>query len=369
MRLLMTTDTQGGMWTYAVDLARALGAHGVEVVLATMGARLTPDQAHTAGTVPLLRVMESTFRLDWMAGAWEEAAKSGDWLLELEQAFKPDIVHLNGCVHGALPWRAPSLVVGHSCMLSWWRAVKKHATPAEWQRYLEGSRGVLRAAALVVAPTRVTLNALKFYYGPFRHSRVIHHGRDPRMFRASDKEPFVFASGRLWDEAKNIAALNRVAPRLAWPVYVAGEERHPGGDEAPNSGVRGTGRLSSEAVSDWMGRAAVYAMPARYEPFGMSVLEAGLSGCALVLGDIPSLREIWDDAAVFVPHHDDAALAATLRGLIDNRGRREALGHRAMTRAMLYTSERCGAAYLQAYEAVLAARQRAVAEAPVAQNR
>ncbi len=32
-------------------------------------------------------------------------------------------------------------------------------------------------------------------------------------------------------------------------------------------------------------------LPARYEPFGLSVLEAALSGCALVLGDIPSLRE------------------------------------------------------------------------------
>ena len=42
-------------------------------------------------------------------------------------SFKPDIVHLNNYVHAALPFRAPKLVVGHSCVLSWWRAVKREA--------------------------------------------------------------------------------------------------------------------------------------------------------------------------------------------------------------------------------------------------
>ena len=65
-------------------------------------------------------------------------------------------------------------------------------------------------------------------------------------------------------------------------------------------------------------RAAIYALPAHYEPFGLSILEAAMSGCALVLGDIPSLREIWGDAAVFVhPDNRDAVarcLAAADRG-------------------------------------------------------
>ncbi|MEB3829625.1 glycosyltransferase [Phormidium sp. CCY1219] len=57
--------------------------------------------------------------------------------------------------------------------------------------------------------------------------------------------------------------------------------------------------MSPEELSHWYARAAIYAFPARYEPFGLSVLEAALSGCALVLGDIPRLREMWGDAAVF----------------------------------------------------------------------
>ena len=35
----------------------------------------------------------------------------------LERRLRPDVVHLNGYTHGALPWRAPVLVVGHSCVL------------------------------------------------------------------------------------------------------------------------------------------------------------------------------------------------------------------------------------------------------------
>ena len=111
------------------------------------------------------------------------------------------------------------------------------------------------------------------------------------------KEPFILAVGRLWDEAKNVAALERVAPRLGWPVSVAGEEAHPGGGQVRPGHVRRLGRLAPEALAPWFARASIYALPARYEPFGLSALEAALAGCALVLGDIPSLREVWGDAA------------------------------------------------------------------------
>ena len=57
----------------------------------------------------------------------------------------------------------------------------------------------------------------------------------------------------------------------------------------------------------WLRRATIFALPARYEPFGLSALEAGLAGCALVLGDIP-MREVWHDAAMFVPPEQPAAL-------------------------------------------------------------
>jgi len=123
-RVLLTADTVGGVWTYAVDLARGLSARGVEVALATMGAPLSDAQRETAERIPGLLVFESGFRLEWMEDPWRDVERAGDWLLGLEARFGPDLVHLNGYAHAALPWSAPKLVVAHSCVLSWWSAVK-----------------------------------------------------------------------------------------------------------------------------------------------------------------------------------------------------------------------------------------------------
>jgi len=43
-RILMTADTLGGVWTYALQLTHALAALEIEVILATMGAPLNDEQ-------------------------------------------------------------------------------------------------------------------------------------------------------------------------------------------------------------------------------------------------------------------------------------------------------------------------------------
>ena len=96
-------------------------------------------------------------------------------------------------------------------------------------------------------------------------------------------------------------------------MLVAGDGRHPeGGGAGELENLRHLGRLAPADLASWLGRAAIYALPARYEPFGLSILEAALAGCALVLGDIDSLRELWDGCALFVPPEDDDALAEAL---------------------------------------------------------
>jgi hypothetical protein len=55
---------------------------------------------------------------------------------------RPDIIHLNGTfTHGALRWHAPTLVTGHSCVLSWWRAVKGEDAPAPAWNCYKAKRG------------------------------------------------------------------------------------------------------------------------------------------------------------------------------------------------------------------------------------
>jgi glycosyltransferase involved in cell wall biosynthesis len=347
--ILMTTDTIGGVWSYALHLAEALGRRGCRVTLAAMGAPLRPSQRAEAARVPGLALYESGYRLEWMDDPWDDVARAGEWLLQLEDALAPDVVHLNGYAHGALPWRAPALVVGHSCVSSWWEAARGCAPPAGWEQYRQAVAHGLRRAAMVVAPSRTMLEALRRHYGWPATGRVIYNGRDLQRFAPGRKQPLVLTAGRLWDEGKNVAALELVAPLIPWPIYAAGAEQHPAGGRMEASHLQLLGCLDTAAMAAWYGRAAIYALPARYEPFGLSVLEAALAGCALVLGDIPSLRELWPEAALFVPPDDHQALRAALLCLIADERLRLQLAARAQERARSFTTERMVAGYLGLY--------------------
>ena len=355
----MTADAVGGVWTYALELTRALAERGVVVSLATMGAPLSSSQRAEAESIANLEVFESDYKLEWMDDPWSDVREAGEWLLSLEERIRPDVIHLNGYAHGAIGWRAPVLVAGHSCVLSWWQAVRGCAAPAQWNQYrAEAARG-LSAANIVIAPTRAMLAALEDHYGPIRDGRVVYNGRDASLFEVRAKSDFVMAAGRLWDEAKNISALGRAASQIVWPALLAGDQKHPNGSDvdvvfAPN--VHLLGQLSQQQIAIWLSRASIYALPARYEPFGLSALEAGLSGCALALGDIPSLREVWGDAAVFVPPDDIGTLRDAIEELMENTALRADYGARALIRAREFTPERMAAGYLKAYADLMAGR-------------
>jgi glycogen synthase len=349
LRVLMTADTIGGVWTYVVDLARTLDARGVEIALATMGAPLRPDQRAQLAGLQRVMVHESTWRLEWMDDPWNDVQRAGDWLLGLERRYNPNLVHLNQYTFGALPFAAPTLLVAHSCVLSWWQAVLGEPAPPSWDTYRRKVQQGLARAGLVAAPSRAMLQSLVENYGPLPAGLALANGRSPHLFKPGAKEPFIFAAGRFWDAAKNLAALQAVAPRLAWPVRVAGSTSHPSGSVLQPTGVEAMGELRPVALAQQLAKASIYALPARYEPFGLSVLEAALSGCALVLGDLPSLREIWGAAALYVAADDHDALQATLARLIGDAAERERLGLAARQRATNFTPERMTDAYVQAY--------------------
>jgi len=344
VKVLMTSDAVGGVWTYAMELSRALRCRGVSVALATMGPGPSDEQRRQAAELGV-ELYDSGYKLEWMEDPWEDVARAGVWLLGLARKVRPDIIHLNGYSHAALEWPAPVLTVAHSCVCSWWRAVKGEPAPARWDRYRHAVAAGLAAADRVVAPTYAMLSALRHEHGFESRSEVIWNGRDLRSVAAADKKPVVFSAGRLWDEAKNIAALDEVARRLSWPVYLAGDDAAP-----PRTGsARRLGRMDESSMTQWMGRASIYALPARYEPFGLSVLEAALSGCALVLGDIPSLRELWDDAAIFVAPEDHPHLERAINALIADPTRRHDLAARARERSERFTSERMARSYHELY--------------------
>jgi glycosyltransferase involved in cell wall biosynthesis len=347
-RIVMTADAVGGVWTYATDLARGLCARGHEVTLVTMGPAPRPAQLAPLSGVEGLEIEITDLALEWMdpEGADQRAH---DVLLAIAQGVRPDVVHLNGYREAALPWPAPVLVVAHSCVWTWWEACR--GTPPDdprWHRYAGAVRTGLRAANAWAAPTAAIRDAVAQHYQPATQGRVIRNGIDLAACVPADN-PVILAAGRLWDEAKNLRALGAIAAGLDWPVRVAG----PTAPEQTARDVIHLGVLERAQMIEEMRQAGIFVSPALYEPFGLSVLEAAACGCALVLSDLASFRELWVGAALFVDPRDPDDLTAALQRLCRDDGLRACMQQAARRRARRYRLETMVDAYEAVYEGLM----------------
>lgn len=347
-RILMTADAVGGVWQYCMELAQGLCRAGSEVWLAVMGPAPPQGQLRNAARIRGLRIVHGDFRLEWMEGAQADLARAGDWLLMLGRELRPDLVHLNGYAHAALPWRRPVVVVAHSCVITWWQAVHRCEAPREWDAYRGSVSRGLNAADLVIAPTLAFLRMLRSTYRFDTPSCAIWNGRSRAPGFPTEKKQVVMTAGRLWDAAKNVAALAKAAEHLQYPVWVAGSKA----EQEPVDGLVDLGRLDEGDMRRRLGEAAVFALPARYEPFGLTAVEAAQARCALVLGDIPTQRELWEGAALFVPPDEPDVLARHISRLLEEPQMASALGALAHRRARRFTPERMVHRYLRAYATV-----------------
>jgi glycosyltransferase involved in cell wall biosynthesis len=355
MRLLMTADAVGGVWQYATDLARGLVDHQAETTLAVLGPAPAVRALEDALAIPGLRVVITGLPLDWTAESPAEIAQTGRAVAELAGSERADLVHLNSpALAAGAGFRVPVVGVCHSCLATWWQAVRGGPLPQDfvWRtRLLARGYGATDALA---APTAAFARMTASVHG-MSEPRVVRNGRRAwALPSAAEPADFVFTAGRLWDDGKNLAALDRAAARLDLPVLAAGPLQGPNGTAILLPNIRTLGRLDNEEIGHWLAQRPIFASVPRYEPFGLAVLEAAQAGCALVLSDIPTLRELWEGAALFVDPDDDAAIASALQGLGDDGARRAALGAAAQERSETYSIERMAAGMLEIYGAVLA---------------
>jgi glycosyltransferase involved in cell wall biosynthesis len=245
------------------------------------------------------------------------------------------------------------LLTAHSCVWSWWRACRGER-PAEsrWSIYRNHVASGLAAATAWIAPTQALRDEIQSIYAPPSPGSVIWNGTE--AITPSGKRPVVLAAGRLWDEAKNLAMLARAADHLDWPIRIAGPQRSEDGNtpEFDTTRLHLLGALSRGELIAEMRRAAIFVAPARYEPFGLAVLEAAEAGCALLLSEIASFRELWTGAAVFADPDDPAAVGAALQRLRRDDVLRHALQRAARDRARRYSLARTLQAYRDAYDAI-----------------
>ena len=338
LHVLMTADAVGGVWTYALDLARAVVEDHVRTTLVVLGPPPESDQQHAARDIPGLRLIVAGTPLDWTADTPEALAGSARPLEWIAERAQPDIIHLNSpalAAHARL--RAPVVGVCHSCVGTWWAAVRGGEPPDDFRWRMDVLARGYAACDRLAAPSHAFAQATAEVYG-VRPAVVLNGRRRPAspLRPPSERGRQVFSAGRLWDPGKNVVTLDAAAGRTTAPVMAAGPLAGPGGARTVLDHVRSLGRMEAGAVTGGMGASPVFVSAALYEPFGLTALEAAQAGCALVLSDIPTFRELWDGAAVFFPARDDQALAGAVSELLGNPARLDDLGARAARRAERY---------------------------------
>jgi glycosyltransferase involved in cell wall biosynthesis len=352
-RILITTDAVGGVWVYSSTLAATLARRGAQIHLVTLGPSPRLHQLASLRGLSNVRVECTDLALEWMDPGGADFERACDCLVRIARRIAPDLVHLNGYREALADWRAPIVLAAHSCVWSWWQACHG-GQPAEalWHVYRANVAAGLAAADLWLAPTAAFRDRIHTLYAPAHRGQVIHNGTDVNGSRRP-KESFVLAAGRLWDEAKNARAVAAAAGVIGWPVRLVGFER-----DSNQANVQWLGELPRDDLVSLMARAAIFAAPARYEPFGLCVLEAAACGCALVLADIASFRELWDGAALFVDPSDTRELVSALRRVSGNAALRTRLQEAARLRAQRYSAAAMADAYCRAYAEVLASPPR-----------
>ena len=366
MHVLITADCVGGVWTYVRELATGLVRRGVKITLVSFGEIPTPDQTKWMESFSGIEFHPTGFPLEWMYGVQADLEASEKYLRDIIADTRPDLLHLNQYFYGAIQCATPRVVVAHSDVLSWSEAVHgAEPAPSPWLNwYRSVVRRGITSADCVVAPSQWMLAALERHYGRCANRQVIHNGRNPKLFNPHlPKQEHALSVGRLWDGGKQLKLLCQ--EDLPMDCYIAGSDRHPDATlQAEHSlrtmdipRLRFLGELSESQLSRVYGRASVYVATSRYEPFGLAPLEAALSRCALLLNDLPSFREVWQDDAIYFERNHSESLLRALTQLKQDPGLRKEYAQRGWQRAQArFTAEKMADSYLRLYESVVQAR-------------
>lgn len=359
LRVLMTADAVGGVWQYAIDLAAGLRPHGIAITLAVLGPSPSADQ-RAAAEASGVSLVPLDLPLDWTARTPGEVEEAGKAVARLTEEVKPDILHLNSpALAAGASFPCPVVAVCHSCVATWWQAVRSGPLPDEFVWRTDLVRQGYRAADVLIAPTEAFADVTARAYGLEKRPVVIHNGRRPApRGEAESAGLFAFTAGRLWDDGKNLAAIDRAAAGLPLPFVAAGPLQGPHGAGIELHHVKAVGRIGDADIARYLRAAPIFVSAAYYEPFGLAVLEAAQAGCALVLSDIPTFRELWNDAAVFVPPDDDRAIADAVMRLAKDGAARARSGSLAKERAAAYSLEAMSRGILAVYESLLRPRAR-----------
>lgn len=364
MRILMTTDTVGGVWQYSLALVRGLvEMYGCKLLLICFG---EPSEQDIRESVPSgeIEIESLPLKLEWMREDSDDIQKTLERVEKLADYWQPDLIHGNQFCIGLLDLDFPKLLVAHSDVISWlaWHRGHPRGTLSgvylddRLERYRKLVEAGLEGASATVCPSHFMANSLFQFFG--HPARVIYNGLWADLYPAQrEKEDTAIVAGRLWDEAKGATVAVQAVDGLHLRLRLVGATIGPSGETTflpSTSNTSYRGGLSWKDTRNELARSKVYLATSTYEPFGLAALEAAFCGCALVASDIPSYREVWEDAALYFAASNPGDLTSKLAELLESPEEIEKLAIAARNRALeKYTADRMAAEYHDLYQSLI----------------
>lgn len=291
--------------------------------------------------IPQLRALGAdVIEADGRRGRHLNLAAEAAWQARLARAARHvDVVHQP--LPAWTPTRVPQVVTVHDlgferlpdCFDARFAAYARRAHPF-----------AARRAAAVLAPTRATADDILQLWGVEAVVAPFGPGQAPRADRGEPRH-FLYVGDD--EPRKNLARLRAAHARYAATAVEPLELVIAGSAGAP---VRDLAELHRHA--------AALVLPSLLEGFGFPVVEAMHAGTPVIAADIPALREVCADAALYCDPYDVGSIAAALTELATVPPLREAMRRRGTARAAAFSWEACARAYLAAYERVVSRRSR-----------
>jgi len=361
--LRTATEHFPGIGRYGINLARALPKFledGERLVLIRDPGR-SPYQFPLGKQVEIVDIPSTPFSL------------SQQWLIpQLLRSFKPCLYHSTYYIMPYWP-NAPTILTIHDFIpILYPKSVSLRARLLFRPFFYLASL----ASSGFIAGSQTTFEDFKARFKLGRKkATVIHYAADPAFYpRSFEEKESVRLKYKLPDRFilyvgsdkphKNLAhllkAFAKIKPSVKVPLVLAGPKSRSSHNLmalAPKLGIEDSvywlGRIPEDELPALYSAATAFVFPSLYEGFGLPVIEAMSSGTPVACSDIPALREVAGEAALYFNPYSIEDIAKALAELIEDDKLRENLKEKGLARASLFSWDETASRTIAFYREVL----------------
>lgn len=240
-----------------------------------------------------------------------------------------------------------------AALRAWWRAMR--------------STSARKAKSIITISEAAKTELVQWMGLNGKRVRVVHLGVDQARFSPVETErpfprPYVLWVGRPYPR-KNLPVLIEAfagVVRGGRPEYLIVAGRRGWVDSEINEAVAAHGceervirrsPIPPERLPSWFHEASAVVVPSLHEAFGLTALEAMACGVPAVVSDIPALREVAGDCAIYAKPTSARAWTTALLSVLEDRALADRLVASGLKRASQFTWETCARQTLAVYQA------------------